>query len=163
MYVRMLGRETGMKVGTSHVWGTVRDMHAMRCFDAGKFEACLRLAGLEGDSGKVGLPIEWKDGHWSCVLIDPALGQVQYYDSMGNLRNNEVFQVLEWLLGHWQSCRQYSSLAVQLPTTTKEDSGIATLWTLRCLALSQPLKWREGDVVKIRKVLVLELKRSLTV
>ena len=161
--MRMLGRETGMKAGTTYVWKTVQEMFTVRCFDAGKLQACLRLAGLEGEGGKVVLPIEWKDGHWSCVLLDPVLGQIHYYDSVGNSRNNEVFQVMEWLLGQWQSGRQYSSIAGQVPTTTKEDSGIATLWTMRCFALSQPVKWREGDLVRIRKVLVLELKRSLIV
>ena len=159
----MLCRETGMKAGTTYVWETIREMYAVRCFDVGKLEACLRLAGLEGDVGKVGLPIQWKDSHWSCVLIDPVLAQVQYYDSLGNIRNNEVFQVIQWLLGHWQSSRQYTSIAGQVPTTTKEDTGIATLWTLRCSALNQSLKWRETDLMKIRKVLVLELKRSQTV
>lgn len=139
-------------------------MFAQRCFDIGKFKTCFRLASLVENRGKLVLPINWKDGHWSCAVIDFPGRQIHHFDAVTSTRTHEVFSTLTWLLSHWLNERHFTlSPSTHLPSLSPSHSGLFTMWILRCFALNSSLPSPELDIVKIRKILVLELKRSLIV
>ena len=161
-YCRLLTNSSGFSVASSHFFEVLKDMHRIKCFDVGRVCSTLGMAGVSPQFEKLAMPIWWKDRHWSCAVIDNTLGRIHHFDSQGTRRNNEVFDLLQWFLSHVKPDRKtYTVVEGNVQATTPMDSGIATMYVLRCLTLHTPPKWKDSDFSHIRKLIIFELKRGL--
>ena len=160
-YARILTRDTDFSVTNSYFFELLRDMYRVHCYDVGKVEGIMRLAGVDPECGKMAVPVCWNGSHWSCAVVNRTNASIQYYDSQGTMRASEVFTTLHYFLeSQYDDPTPATESSEETPRIPAEDSGPGTLFLLRCLALNHPAIWTDESITRTRRLLALEIKRG---
>lgn len=157
-YAAIITRDTDLPVATSYLYELLRDMYSTQRYDVDKVEALLNQAGISGNAERLGIPIAGK--HWRFAVVSQATETIQLY-SVSKEKQEEVFALLQWFAhNQFLDKPQFSESSEALPESSPRDSGPLLLYTLRCLALHSPFKWRPEDSIEFKQLLLLELKRN---
>lgn len=103
--------------------------------------------------------------HWSLITVDMTNQQIHYYDSQGIVFKHTVDNIMKYILSEAKEKKQMGyqkgwKVIVNkgIPQQRNDsDCGVFVLEYCRCLALSEPLKFSQDDMPKVRKRIYKEL------
>jgi len=158
-YALIVTHHTDLSVASSYLYELLRDMHSTQVYDVDKVEALLSQIGISGNVDRLGIPIGGES--WQFAVVTQSTESIQLYTDSQE-KPEAVFSLLQWFVhNQFLDKPQFSESLEALPETSPQDSGPLMLYTLRCLALNSPSKWRSEDSLEFKHLLLLELKRSI--
>lgn len=157
-YALIVTRHTDLSVASSYLYELLRDMYSTRVYDVDKVEALLTQIGISGNVDRLGIPIGGES--WKLAIVGQTTESIQLY-SEAKEKPTDVFSLLQWFVrNQFLDKPQFSESMEVVPGHSPQDSGSLMLYTLRCLGLNSPSKWRSEDSLELKQLLLLELHRS---